>query len=248
MGQIILCETKEAENTYRFSSFHKEISTYEELCYYIREYFIFFVEEGIPDDLPVWMASELGILEVEQEWNTLSDGKERLKKIICCRNYFLPQEISMLLNQYDRYQKMTKSQRKAKLADEYLKQHRYEKALSYYLKAYKVEKDERTCYNIGVCYARGWDFEHAAGYFHEAYKYCNRKQMLDAYYTVLMLQGEEATVKIMAGNESSEFFGQWNEWKEQWREKQQEEDTIRNHQEKKRKLEQWKKDYRKEVE
>ena len=81
MGQIILCETKEAENTYRFSSFHQEISTYEELCYYIREYFIFFVEEEIPESLVMWISSELGIRDLEQEWDRLSTQKEKLEKI-----------------------------------------------------------------------------------------------------------------------------------------------------------------------
>ena len=79
MGQIILCETKEAENTYRFSSFHQEISTYEELCYYIREYFIFFVEEEIPESLVMWISSELGIRDLEQEWDRLSTQKEKLE-------------------------------------------------------------------------------------------------------------------------------------------------------------------------
>lgn len=246
MGQIVLCETKEAENTYYFPYFHKEISTYEELCYYIKEYFIFFVEEGIPDGLTDWMIGELGIEELKQEWGSLKTRKKQIEMIISCRNYFLPQEISSLLKQYDRYQKMTVTQRQIKMGDEYLKQHRYEKARGHYLKAYRVEKEERICYNIAICYAYEWDFAQAAAYFREAYQYCRRKQILDAYFATLMLQKEE--VDEEAGRDQQIFLERWNEWKEEWKAKHQEEEGIKNHQYKKRKLEQWKKDYRKEVE
>lgn len=248
MGQIILCETKEAENTYQFQSFHQEISTYEELCYYIRKYFIFFVEEGIPDNLVTWISDELGIRDLEQEWDRLPTGKEKLKRIITCRNYFLPQEVSVLMKKYDRYDKMTEVDRKNRLADEYLKQHRYERALHYYRRAYQMKKNEKCCYNMAVCYAHQWDFEHAAKYFYESYEISGRKRILNAYYSILMLQGEFASVKIMAGDDYSTFMRKWNGWKQEWEEQQKDEGMIQNNQQKKKRLEQWKRDYRKEVE
>ena len=248
MGQIILCETKEAENTYRFSSFHQEISTYEELCYYIREYFIFFVEEEIPESLVMWISSELGIRDLEQEWDRLLTQKEKLEKIITCRNYFLPQEINVLMKKYDRYEKMTDGERKNRLADEYIKQHRYDRALHYYRQAYYIEKNAKTCYNMGVCYANQWDFEHAAAYFYEAYEISGRKHILHAYYAILMMQGEFASVKIMAGSDYPAFIKKWNNWRNEWERQRQDAGNMRNHQQKKKILEQWKKDYRKEVE
>lgn len=248
MGQMILCETKEAENTYQFISFHQEISTYEELCYYIREYFIFFVEEGIPEDLITWMSVELEIRDLEQEWDSLSDRKEQLKRLISCRNYFLPQEISVLMKRYDRYIKMSESERKSQLADEYLKQRRYEKALHYYREAYGIKKTDRICYNMGVCYANHWDFERAAECFRESYETGGRKRARDAYYVILMLQGEFATVKIMAGDDYPAFMKQWNTWKHQWNVQAAQDVAMRNNQYKKKKLAQWKKNYRREVE
>lgn len=248
MGQMILCETKEAENTYQFASFHQEISTYEELCYYIREHFIFFVEEGIPEDLIRWLSVELGIRDLEQEWDALPTKKDKLKQLISCRNYFLPQEISVLMKRYDRYIKMSDAERKSRLADEYLKQQRYEKALYYYRDAYQQKKTDRICYNMGVCYAQHWDFERAAECFQEAYEISGRKWIREAHYAILMLQGEFASVKIMAGDDYPAFIKKWDTWKEQWKTQIAEEKVVRNNQYKKKKLAQWKKNYRKEVE
>ena len=152
------------------------------------------------------------------------------------------------MKKYDRYEKMTDGERKNRLADEYIKQHRYDRALHYYRQAYYIEKNAKTCYNMGVCYAHQWDFEHAAAYFYEAYEISGRKHILHAYYAILMMQGEFASVKIMAGSDYPAFIKKWNNWRNEWERQRQDAGNMRNHQQKKKILEQWKKDYRKEVE
>ncbi|MEE1313849.1 MAG: hypothetical protein UHS41_09070 [Lachnospiraceae bacterium] len=248
MGQIILCETKETKNPYEFSSFQRKISTYEELCYYIREHFLIFVEEGISEELFQWMVQELEISELEQEWSKITSPKERLRKVISCRNYFLPQEISVLMKKYDRYKRMSDGERKIRLGDEYLKQKRYAKALKYYHSAKLEEMDGRTCYNMAVCYVCQWDFERAAALFLKSYQLSKKKKALDAYYTVLMFQGECAAVKIMAGNEYSAYIQKWKIWKEEWKRHQQETQAVENNHYKKQRLKQWKTNYRREME
>lgn len=247
MGQIILCETIEAKNNYFLASINKEISTYEELCYYIREYFIFFVEEELPVGLLEWLRDEIEIIEIGQTWTEETTHKEKLYDIISCRNYFLPQEIGELLKKYDCYEKLSSQERKRKLADAYMKQKRYERALHYYKEANRFEENERVHYNIGVCYAHQWNFEEAALHFYRCYKMSNRKWALHAYYAALMLNGDSATVKLSAGNDYDSFIKNWELWEEEWQDKKREQDG-KNNQYKKMKLSKWKKDYRKEVE
>ncbi|MCI5952329.1 MAG: hypothetical protein MRZ63_08445 [Anaerostipes sp.] len=248
MGQIILCETKEAERTYEFTSFHQTISTYEELCFCIREHFLFFVEEGISKELLQWIANDLEIRDLEQEWAKLSTPREKFQKLISCRNYFLPQEISVLMKKYDRYERMTDSERKVRLGDEYLKQKRYEKALKQYRMSDTREEDGRTLYNMAVCYAHQWDFETAKGLFFKSYQLTKRKRALEAYFSILMFQGEFASVKIMAGTDYPAFMKKWETWKQQWKQHSLEQKKTENNQYKKQKLKQWKREYRKEME
>lgn len=242
MAQMILCETKEASKSYTFTAFHQEISTYEEMCYYIKEYFIFFVEEGIPDDLLRFVVTELGIRDIEADWKILENDKERLKRLISCRNYFLPQEISVLMKRYDRHMNLDEATRKSRLGDEYLKQKRFETALKCYKMTNISQKDARVCYNIGVCYAHLGDFDLAAKHFLDAYKIGGRKKALNAYFSILMLQGEFTAVKITAGTDYQAFKQSWDEAKALY--EQSEKEDSRN---KKNALEQMKQQYRREV-
>ncbi len=243
MGQMILCETKEAAKSYTFTAFHQEISTYEEMCYYIREYFIFFVEEGIPEDLLRFVINDLGIRDIETDWKLLSNDKDRLKRLISCRNYFLPQEVSALMKKYDRHMTLDAATRKSRLGDEYLKQQRYETALKCYKQTNVSQKDARVCYNIGVCYAHLGDLDAAAAHFLQSYKIGGRRKAQNAYFGVLMLQGEFTAVKITAGTDYPGFKKDWDDLKDALAKM----DKPSDQHHKKNALEEIKKQYRKEV-
>ena len=247
MGQIILCETKEAEHAYYLESLQKEILSYEELLYYIREYFIIFAEEGFPEDLLSWLVNELGIRDLEADWKLLKNNRQRLERLIGCRNYFLPQGISVLMKKYDRYQEMNPAQRKSLLGDEYLKQERYEKALKLYQQANNSQNNARICYNIGVCYAHQWDFEMAAEYFLKSYQSGGKKRAQNAYFSALMMQGDFSSVQIMAGSDYRNFMDRFEEAKALYRESADKRDREKNNQYKKNLLEQWKQRYHREV-
>jgi tetratricopeptide (TPR) repeat protein len=246
MGQIILCETKEAKIPYEFTSFHQKILTYEELCYCIWEHFLFFAQNGIEEKLFQWLLEELALEELK-EWRQAS-AREQFLQVISCRNYFLPQEISTLMKRYDRYQKMSESEKKIRIGDEYLKQGRYEKALKQYLSAKDHQMDGRTYYNIAVCYARQWNFEAAAEFFMKSYRLTKKKRALEAYYVVLMLKGEVISAKIMAGTDYETFAAKWELMKTQWKEEGWQEEESKSGQYKKKMLEQWKREYREEME
>ncbi|MCQ2491772.1 MAG: tetratricopeptide repeat protein [Lachnospiraceae bacterium] len=243
MGPIILCETKEASNSYTFSAFHQEISTYEEMCYYIKEYFIFFVEEGIPDDLLRFVINDLGIRDIETDWKLLNNDKDRLKRLFSCRNYFLPQEVANLMKKYDRHMTLDAATRKSRLGDEYLKQKRYETALKCYKQTNVFQNDARVCYNIGVCYAHLGDLDRAAHYFMQSYKIGGKKKAQYAYFGILMLQGEFTAVKITAGTDYPAFKQEWDAMKEAFAKMSGNDSAYQ----KKNRIEEMKEQYRREV-
>lgn len=218
MSQIVLCETREANVPYRLAMLDLSITTYEELCYYMQNHFLLFAEEGIPKGLSDWMKEELRI-------PLKADGLEErdlLEEIISCKNYFFPQEIRELMKQYDRLQKMPIRERKQKMGDEYLRHGWIEKALSYYKQANEIKQDGRICYNMGVCYARRWDFPMAERYFSESYNLTGKKQAKDALLFVLKMQKKDEKIEQITGEESEKFYDRWKEYEQQWKVEQNE--------------------------
>ena len=61
MSKIVLCETQEAPYPYKIEKIHRSFSSYEELCYLLEHYMIFFLMEGIDFRMKSYMKEELGI-------------------------------------------------------------------------------------------------------------------------------------------------------------------------------------------
>ena len=47
MSKIVLCETKPAKTAYTIHKINRSFQSYEELCWLLEHYLIFFLSEGI---------------------------------------------------------------------------------------------------------------------------------------------------------------------------------------------------------
>lgn len=92
--RMVLCETDEIRRPYTLNSFGQTISSYEELCYIISGQYLYFLVEGIPKGMKLWIEEELGLTLSEQE-----ETKKQLEQIIGYRNYFTEPEQRMLIQQ-----------------------------------------------------------------------------------------------------------------------------------------------------
>ena len=51
MSKIVLCETKPAKTAYTIHKINRSFQSYEELCWLLEHYLIFFLSEGIDRSL-----------------------------------------------------------------------------------------------------------------------------------------------------------------------------------------------------
>ena len=82
MSKIVLCETKPAKTAYTIHKINRSFQSYEELCWLLEHYLIFFLSEGIDRSLKNYLKEYLN-LEIKSE-----DAVQQVKEIINFQNYF----------------------------------------------------------------------------------------------------------------------------------------------------------------
>lgn len=189
--RMVLCETEESRRPYTLNSFGQTISSYEELCYIISGQYLYFLVEGIPEGLRLWIEEELGLaLRAEEE------TKKQLEQIISYRNYFTEPEQRMLVQQM-RMAYLYSSVRKHKmLGDLYLRHsrylsayHAYQKTLSGLLQL-KTNEQQEVLYHTGLCLTRMFRFQEAKEFFQKSCRLGNHKKCQEAYFIVSYMQGD----------------------------------------------------------
>ena len=86
MSKIVLCETKPAKTAYTIHKINRSFQSYEELCWLLEHYLIFFLSEGIDRSLKNYLKEYLN-LEIKSE-----DAVQQVKEIINFQNYFTADE------------------------------------------------------------------------------------------------------------------------------------------------------------
>ena len=91
MSKIVLCETKPAKTAYTIHKINRSFQSYEELCWLLEHYLIFFLSEGIDRSLKNYLKEYLN-LEIKSE-----DAVQQVKEIINFQNYFTAEDKDNLL-------------------------------------------------------------------------------------------------------------------------------------------------------
>lgn len=190
MSKIVLCETQEASVPYRIEKINQTFQSYEEFCWLLEHYLIFFLTEGLDHSLKAYLKEELN-LSVKSD-----DTVQQVKEIVNFRNYFNADE-KILFQQKLRTTYLYSAARKQKLlADLYLKHQLYLSALLAYQKLWKTagqlrpsEKVE-VLYHMGLCQSRMFCFEEAKECFQKALMQKEQKEIQEAYFTAAYLSGD----------------------------------------------------------
>lgn len=190
MSKIVLCETQEASVSYTIEKINQTFQSYEEFCWLLEHYLIFFLTEGLDHPLKTYLKEQLN-LSVKSD-----DTVQQVKEIINFRNYFNGDE-KIQFQQKLRTTYLYSAARKQKLlADLYLKHSLYLRAFLAYQKMWKTagqlrpsEKME-VLYHMGLCQSRMFCFEEAKKYFREALVIKEQKEVQEAYFMVSYLSGD----------------------------------------------------------
>lgn len=191
MSKIVLCETKPAKVAYTIHKINRSFQSYEELCWLLEHYLIFFLSEGLDVPLKNYLKEQLNI-EIKSE-----DAVQQVKEIINYRNYFTADEKIQFQQKLRTTYLYSAAKKQKLLADMYLKHHLYLMALTSYQKldslSGKLNANEQTevWYHMGLCQSRMFCFEEARQSFFKALGLRVEKQIQEAYFMVSYLCGDE---------------------------------------------------------
>lgn len=206
MSKIILCTTKEASHPFIFLNTKVEINTYEELCFYIYNNTVLISKSSLSDKLFDWIRDELDMPELASKLVALSNktpfAQDLLVEILNAGDYYEPEEIKTYVEAWQKYRRLTASQRKKLKADGYLGYRRYIKAASIYDDIIENQRDIQdkaflgnVYHNRAVASANNLDTEDAKAYFLKAYELNGNEESLRGYLIVFASGNDSATIR-----------------------------------------------------
>ncbi|MBE5943327.1 MAG: hypothetical protein E7258_00235 [Lachnospiraceae bacterium] len=206
MSKVILCTTKEATHPFIFLNTKVEIHNYEELCFYIYNNTVLISKSALSDKLFDWIRDEIDMPELAAKLTAMSNktsfAQDLLVEILNAGDYYEPDEIKTYVEAWQKYRKLTSSQRKKLKADGYLGYRRYIKAASIYDDIIEHREDilDKTFlgnvyHNRAVAAANNLDTEDAKSFFLKAYEMNNNEESLRGYLIVFASNNDTATIK-----------------------------------------------------
>lgn len=206
MSKVILCTTKEASHPFIFLNTKVEINNYEELCFYIYNNTVLISKSSLSDRLFDWIRDELDMPALAAKLVALSNktvfAQDLLVEILNAGNYYEPEEIKTYVEAWQKYRKLTASQRKKLKGDGYLGYRRYIKAASIYddIIANQEDIQDKTLlgnvyHNRAVAAANNLDMEDAKQYFLKAYELNNNEESLRGYLIVYAAGNDSANIR-----------------------------------------------------
>lgn len=206
MSKVILCTRKEASHPFIFLNTKVEINTYEELCFYIYNNTVLISKSSLSDKLFDWIRDELDMPELAAKLSALSNktafAQDLLVEILNEGGYYEPDEIQSYVEAWQKYRRLTSSQRKKLKADGYLGYRRYIKAASIYDDILDHSQDIQdnvflgnVYHNRAVAAANNMDIEDAKIMFLRAYELNGKEESLRGYFIVFSVGNDATTIR-----------------------------------------------------
>lgn len=206
MSKVILCTSKEASHPFIFLNTKVEINNYEELCFYIYNNTVLISKSALSDKLFDWIRDELEMPELAAKLVTMSNktsfAQDLLVEILNAGDYYEPEEIKTYVEAWQKYRRLTASQRKKLKADGYLGYRRYIKAASIYDDIIANQEDitdkvflGNVYHNRAVAAANNLDTEDAMKYFLKAYELNDNEESLRGYLIVFAAGNDSANIR-----------------------------------------------------
>lgn len=204
---ITMCTTH-TEKPYYIKEINKNIYSIEELNYYFYNYLYLIDDSFFCETLIDYIENELklpniaaGIRQIIANKGTLG---EKISYLIKNSGYYSEKEAEKLENHLVMLSSKTAAERIKAKADILMDTEKYNMAISYYnsilSKAINKELPERfygdVYNNLGVSYARLFEYEQAAAAFRCAYRLNNATESLESILLCDLLSNNEKRLKI----------------------------------------------------
>lgn len=200
---FILAKGRVADKPYEMPYTGKKVCSVEELCYYIYNNIYSINEDFFQPSLPVWMRDELGLSELADKLKEMIEEEHGLKDLVvttlCGCDYYQEEEIRKIVEVLDEINNLPVFRKKKIKADNYLRAGRYGRGLTEYRKllhgSYAVnftpEEYGDILHNQGIAHFYTSSFAEAKGDFREAFVRNNKRDSLQHYLWILLMEGED---------------------------------------------------------
>lgn len=207
MNYITLC-TIHTEKPYYIKEVNKNIYSIEELCYYLSNYLYLIDDQFFSDSLIDYIETELkqstiasGLKQIIAKKGQLG---EKIAFVIKNAGYYSEREAEKLENHLTALCSKTTAERIKAKADILMDTEKYNMAINYYNsilnKAINNELPERfygdVYNNLGVAYARLFEYEQAATAFRCAYRLNKAAESLESIIMCDLICDNEKRLKI----------------------------------------------------
>lgn len=273
MSNLVLCRADTRARPYTFEDTGTAVYSYEELCYYICHNPVLFAEDWCSFSLLNWISGELHMDEMVRQMNGYSKNScLQVSILLNYGDYLGKKETAPVLEEIQSIQKGSRIQYHKKKGDCYLRYGKLFRARQEYQKLLKQEHlipDKiflgNIYHNLGTTYLLDRDLEEGKRCFLTAWNNHPNKDTCFQYLLIIYLEQGEPGVKLealklgLAGETAQDFLdalrgklaeAELTQEQESFRRLRflKEQGNIRGYEQKTdHMLEQWKKQYRKEI-
>ncbi len=224
MSNVRLCLHKLAKNPYYIEEIHLSIYSIEELCFYLCKNPELLREDIMDEDLSSFIETELGMEDLGKELREILEKRGSLTEFVGAilkgAFYLNDREWNKVQNMLGQSPHIEYRLRKKRKGDFLLESQKYTLAIEGYSSILQEaeESGDRQFYgdilhNMGVAYAKTFDFPKAKEKFRQAYEANGSLESLDHYLTVVRListkeEYEEFVRTKGVDKETANFIGE----------------------------------------
>lgn len=199
---FILAKGRVADNPYVMPYTEKCVYSIEELCYYIYNNIYSINEDFFQKSLPVWIREELELPDLAGKLERMIEEEHGLKDLVvttlCGCDYYQEKEVRRIVKILDEIDHLPVFHKKKVKADNYLRAKRYGKSLMEYRKLlrgsfavnFTTEEYGDILHNQGIAHFYTSSFEEAENDFKEAFVRNNKKDSLQHYLWILLMENK----------------------------------------------------------
>ena len=197
MRETLICTGRLGDHPYRFPETGIEVYSYEEICYYLSQHMICYLQTLPDEELLLFMKEELGLEKLAKVLSRLNNPERDQMKYFAALfregSYFHEEEIREILDQYRSLKNALVHRKYRMLGDLMMESRRSTAAMEYYEKALDCKEiDDKEageiCHNMGVAKMRLFRFQDAGLYFLKAYQKLEDEKSLFYYYASVFLK------------------------------------------------------------
>ena len=216
MRETLICTGRLGDNPYRFPETGIEVYSYEEICYYLSQHMICYLQTLPDEELLLFMKEELGLEKLAKTLSRLNNPDRDQMKYFAALfregNYFHEEEIREILDEYRSLKNAPVHRKYKMLGDLMMESRRAAAAMEYYDKALACKEisDKETgeiCHNMGAAKMRLFRFQDAGLYFLKAYQKLEDEKSLFYYYAAICFkEGREKAAEEIRNLEVSDLL------------------------------------------